>query len=86
MVATCSLTLLLCSLVFADSLEVKMNARVHPGEANAENSFKPIYRVLVTGGAGFLGSHICRRLVNEGHEVSDPVEWESEHISEKIDC
>ena len=27
------------------------------------------YRVLVTGGAGFLGSHVCRRLVAEGHEV-----------------
>ena len=26
-------------------------------------------RVLVTGGAGFIGSHLCDRLVDEGHEV-----------------
>jgi dTDP-glucose 4,6-dehydratase len=26
-------------------------------------------RVVVTGGAGFLGSHLCTRLVDEGHEV-----------------
>ena len=26
-------------------------------------------QLLITGGAGFIGSHLCEKLVNKGHEV-----------------
>ncbi len=26
-------------------------------------------KILITGGGGFLGSHLCERLLNEGHEI-----------------
>ena len=31
--------------------------------------YDSIKRVMVTGGAGFLGSHLCERLLAEGHDV-----------------
>ena len=32
-------------------------------------TYSETQRVLVTGGAGFIGSHLCERLISDGHEV-----------------
>jgi UDP-glucuronate decarboxylase len=42
--------------------------RFLPRVSGSEKEFG-LKRVLVTGGAGFLGSHLCDRLIADGHEV-----------------
>jgi UDP-glucuronate decarboxylase len=45
-----------------------MSVQAQPAQRSAQ-ALPGARRVLVTGGAGFIGSHLCERLLDAGHDV-----------------
>src|SRR3954464_11871182 len=57
--------------VVCGALRVCALARLSPAAAPdiVVRTYNVRKRVLVTGGAGFMGWHLCERLLGEGHDV-----------------
>lgn len=51
------------------TIQSQDTGKVNLGFQFSNRGIKTMKRILVTGGAGFIGSHLCERLVNEGHDV-----------------
>ena len=49
--------------------QIQEKGKINFGFNYSNRGIKTMKRILVTGGAGFIGSHLCERLVNEGHDV-----------------
>lgn len=54
---------------YTQSMQAEQKGKISLGYQYSNKGIRTMKRILVTGGAGFIGSHLCERLVNEGHDV-----------------